>query len=325
MNRLDRFLLSNVLRDNEAGGAAAGAGAGDAAAAAAAAAKGGAGAGKPYEGPWEGNPAFGFDAEKDKDLLVSLAGKKYPDVKTALRSGIEAEGLARSRNVIEAPDPKNLKAWKGWEQLGWTPEAEKYVLADTKGADGVVPNMALRDVARKIAHEQRVPLAATQAIVDGVTLEVAKQHRATLANGEKSYADAQTALDAKWGADKPAKIELGRAAMRAFGVGMDDVAELQRVLGKDGDDKLAAPRVVELFAKIGEWAKLNEHALPDGGNQLGGQTPSSIEAELLRLEQSEDFQKVSQNTRDARYKPMMAQRQNLIDKLAAAGGGKSKA
>src|SRR6266404_8468829 len=80
---------------------------------------------------WWRAPEHGFDA----DTVKFLDGKNYPDVKVALSSLRSADEMARARNVVTKPDPKNPQGWEGFTELGWTPDKAQYKFDAPKLAD----------------------------------------------------------------------------------------------------------------------------------------------------------------------------------------------
>jgi hypothetical protein len=92
---------------------------------------------------------------------------------TILKSAIESDRVARSRNVIEKPDQKNVKDWKGFSELGWTDDPAKYTAAVKKPqlAQGETFDEGMFTSTVKAAHGLK--LAPWQ--VEGL---VAEQHKA---------------------------------------------------------------------------------------------------------------------------------------------------
>lgn len=260
------------------------------------------GGGEPWYKP------FGLDAEADKDIVEFLGGKNYPDPKVALRSHMEADRVARSRNVIERPEKGKEAEWKGWTDLGWVEDPSKYVFASkAKVPEGFEYDQAMEDELRTAAHEARVPLAAAEKLRDKMVELQMKALDGARAKGAKSSADLKAELDAKWGADAPRNTELAKRAMKAAGVNVDDSSELEKIIG--------APRLVEMFHNIA--ALVGEQNLPtDVG---GGALPASLEAaeaELRRLQADRDFMDALRDERHPMHRDRVAQRQAVIDRIA---------
>lgn len=315
MTMLKNYLMRGVCfaADDGGGGAGGGGQGGD---------KGGAGdqgTGDKGAGGDKGAAAAWYESKDlglEDELKTYYAGKQYPDLKTALKSGREAENLARSRNVLEKPDPKKLTEWKGWTELGWTEDPAKYeIKAPDEKALRFKYDGELWGEFRKFAHENRIPLPAAQAIHDKMIEFWGKRMDALEAQGASAIRETEEALDKEWGADKERNREIARRAAKTFDIGIEDMAELDKVIG--------SPRLLKMFHAIG--AKLGEASLV-GDDARGGAgapgTVAEIEAELNRLEADKDFLEALKDPRHRRHKDVTAQREQLIAKLAAL---KSKA
>jgi len=300
------------------GGAAAGGGAGGAAAGGTGGAAGGAGA-----SAGAGPGASGGQAEPwyapfklDKDLVEHIEGKKFADIGTALRSGFEADKVARSRNVIEKPDPKgDIKSWNGWETLGWQKDGAKYG-AEIAPPDPKSLNFTydgeMWDSFKKLAHENRIPVAQAKAMHDGLLKFWGERVDRLTQDGSKKLQDANAALDAKWGDKAQANRERARRAATTLGVTAEQFAAIEKV--SDGAS------TVELFNKIGEL--MGEERLQTGGGAgggaLGGMSSTSLKAERGRLEATDDFKAALNDPKHPRRAELMARRDELIEAEAAA-------
>lgn len=88
------------------------------------------------------------------------------------------------------------------------------------------------------------------------------------------------------------------------------MAELERVTG--------SPRLLKMFHAIG--SKLGEANLIGADSGGGGGPPDSVatlRAELNRLAGDKDFMQAFKDNRHPQHKDRVAQRQAIIDKLAA--------
>lgn len=258
----------------------------------------------PSDAPWYTQETFGLKAETDADLLKHLEGKKFPDLKTALTAGMHADNVARSRNVLDKPDPKNLKDWKGWQELGWTPEIDKYALKRPEIPQGVEYDAGMEDHLRKIAHEARVPLSAAQALLDGMVGYQKQLADQVAAKGASETAALQQALDAKWGADKDKNLAIAKAAMKASGLNADDAATLEKIMG--------APALVAWFHRVG--SELGEDRMAGGGGGGGGgpSTPEAAAAERRRLEGDAAWMKIFNDPRHPQHGDYVKQRDALL-------------
>lgn len=311
------YFMTNIPRDaagagagNDGGGAGVGAGAG--AAQGGAGAGGGAGGGGQQQGPWYASSDYGFD----DDTRKFFEGKNYPDVKTALSSLRHADQVARDRNVLQKPDPAKINEWDGWKDLGWTPEIGDYKVAKPQLKSGQVLDEEMFSSFTKDAHELRIPLAAAQELFNRQFGKAYERIDAATAAGAAARTDLETRLKGDWGDKYDANVELSKRAMRALGVGMDDSAEIERMLG--------SPRLVKLFHGFAE--RIGEDNLVTPNSPSGAsEHPATIEAELTRFEQDEKNIKIMQDQRNPLYQQTVDQRRKLIQRLAvaqAAAGGR---
>jgi hypothetical protein len=252
--------------------------------------------------PWYETRDFAID-DATKQFI---AGKNFPDIKTALRSGMEADKLARDRNVIERPNPEKLSEWKGWSELGWIEDAGKYTLKQPQLPNGVVYSGELMEKLRSTAHAQHVPLAAAQAIHDAVWSHLVDGVQKLDAEGARARTELETKLRADWGLDFNRNSELARRAAAAFNPMPEDTQVVGKIMGE--------PALVKMFHKIGE--QIGEAHLPAGGAGALPPTVAATEAELNRLENDPGFMKVFKDNRHPQYRDFVAQRQRLIAHLA---------
>lgn len=242
----------------------------------------------------------------DPEAVKFVEDRKFADLPTTLKSHIEADRVARARNVLEKPDPAKLKEWKGWSDLGWVPDAAQYKLAAPKETRGYDYDQPLWEEVAKIAHDERVPLTAAQAMHDRILDYFGKRLMQTEAAGARALTDSETALRGAWKGDYDANIEVASRAARAFDVGAEDFGELGKVIG--------APRLVKLFHAIG--AKLGEAALVGGTGTGTAMTVGQAEAELRRLQGDPAWLKVFTDQRHPQNRDYVAQRDRLIAVIA---------
>lgn len=323
MNFLNSVSMQNIPRAAEdgggagAGGAGAGAGGDKGAGAGSGADKGagagagdgadkgaggGAGAGSDKGGgdPWYMAADYAFDDATQR----FFAGKNYPDQKTALTSLRQADELARARNVVPKPDPKNPQGWEGFTELGWTPDKTQYKFDAPKLADGDIHDDNAFTKFQGVAHELR--LAPWQA--KGVYDAMHKVSNDAIKGFRDAGATANRELDAKlrekWGPNFDQKKELATRAFSFFKVDGISGAMMDQVMG--------APQMVELFEKIG--TAMGEDKLITGdGSGMGSKTPATARAERLRLEGDANWMKVFNDPRHPQNKDYVAQRAALIE------------
>jgi len=182
-------------------------------------------------------PAW-HDSIADENLKAFITGKGFKD----------AGEVARSLQALESKSA--------------VPEsADAYKLPVPEGADA-----AFAGQAAKWMLEAGVPVAAAQKLAGQWNAYMAAQAQAAdaqrAAQGEADVA----ALKTEWGNQYDANVELGRRAVRTFGI---DEGTLEGISGALGD-----AATLKLFQSIG--AKLGEATLvPAGaGGQAAGKAPS---------------------------------------------------
>jgi hypothetical protein len=253
-------------------------------------------------------------ASLDKDTTAWLDGKKFGSVTDALKSGAQADRMARDRNVIARPaDLTKLEAWDGWKDLGWIEDAAEYgkKLAAPKMPEGQQHDAEMLQAFQKAAHGKRLPPGVAQSLYQEMTDFINGRVEAFKAQGSKATADLQAALDRDWGADKAKNTELAQRVVRTFGVNADTVAKLEQAVGN-------APDLLKFFHAIG--SKLGEATLVtgQGGGGGGGMSPNAAAAERRRLEGDSAWMKVftdSRHPQNADYKA----RYNQLVAMEAAG------
>ncbi|MCT4495394.1 hypothetical protein [Bosea minatitlanensis] len=286
------------------GGADGGGGDGGAAAAAAAAGGGDGGQGGGAE-PWY--TPFNLD-EPAKQFIADRKFDRPDGLQSLLKSAIESDRVARSRNVFEKPDPARVNEWAGWSELGWKEKPEDYALKKPQTPQNFQYMQSFEDAIKKIAHENKVPLPAAQAMLDGLTAFAVSEIDATDARGAKAAQDLDVALRKDWGADYDRNVELARRAVRHFGVGLDDSSQLEAIIG--------APSLTRLFHQIGAAMGEDKLVVSGGGGGLG-ESMEGLRAELRRLQGDKDFMTALGDERHARHADVAAQRKAIIDKIAA--------
>ncbi|HEM7801972.1 TPA: hypothetical protein U2L32_002512 [Burkholderia cenocepacia] len=173
-----------------------------------------------------------------------------------LRQFVEAKGF---KDVGEA-----VKAMREFETKHAAPAtAEEYQLGDG-------------DFAKTAAtwfHEAGIPAEAAKALAAKWNGYVGEQNTAAeaarLAKGEAEL----TTLKGEWGADYDKNVELGRQAMRKFGVSGEVIDKLA---GASGD-----AATIKVFSQIG--ASLSEGTLNPGGADGSGAALTNEDARAAKL------------------------------------------
>jgi hypothetical protein len=245
----------------------------------------------------------------DDDQVQFIVGKGLPDIKAAFRSHMDADKMARERNVLPKPDPKALDKWEGWKDLGWKEKLEEYKLTPPANLPQGMENWgALGEVMRNSAHEARVPEAAAQKVFESVMGFFGQNVKDMEAKGASERTKLETDLRKDWGLDYDAKSELAKRAALAFGVGAGDMAELEKITG--------SPRLLKMFNAIGE--KLGEASLPAPGGGSARLTPESAKSKRMALENDPAWFAIFNDQRHPQNAEYVAQRAELL-KLEAKG------
>ncbi len=148
-------------------------------------------------------------------------------------------------------------------------------------------------------------------MLDGVTQYFVDSIGAVDASGAKALQELETKLKADWGRDYDAKIETSKRAARHLGVGLEDHAELDKIVGN--------VRLVQIFEKIG--AMLGEDTLVDtGGGSTGQMSSSQIDAELQRQAGDNEFMKAFTDAGHPLHKQRRQERDALISRKAKLVG-----
>lgn len=297
------------LYDGDAGGAAGGAAGGDKGGGAAGGDKGGGGADGGDKGGGAAEP-FYKSWNLDADSVKFIEDRKFDGPGTILKSAIESDRVARSRNVIEKPDQKNVKDWKGFSELGWTEDATKYTVAKPKVEQGQVLHDGMFSAFTKASHAAKLAPWQAEAVFGEVFKAMNKEIADEDAKGATALADLETSLRSEWGQSYPAKKTLAERAMKQAGLGAKDAKLL--------DQALTSPGLVKLFAQFGEL--MGEDRLGGGGGGGGPQTIESLEAEIRKMHGDENIVKIINDERHPQHKDYVTQRQGLIDRLAQLKG-----
>ena len=288
------------------GGSGAGAG-GQPGGAAGSAGDGGAAA---FTGAWYDNPALDIEQED----RVFLASRNPADMKTAFKSFRDTEKLARDRNVLPKPDPTKMGEWPGWTEFGWKEDAAEYTkaLKRPQMPKDLAYNSDFERHLVKIAHDNKAPVAVAQAMLDGVAEYFGKSVEALDIGGAKALEALETKLRGEWGGEYDAKVEMSKRAAQHFGVGLEDVAELEKIVGN--------VRVMQIFQQIG--AAMGEDTLvtPGAGGGAGGLSGSQIDAELQRQAGDADFMKAFTDPGHPLHKQRRSERDALISRKAKLAG-----
>jgi hypothetical protein len=313
MNILAKYSIYNVLRNADgggggaAGGAAAAGGAVAGGAAAGGAAAGGAAAGgasEPFYKPW------GLDDAASKQII----DRGFTEPKALVQSWMEADRIARARNVFEKPDPTKPQEWKGFTELGWTEDPAKYTVEKPDLGEGGQIHDGIFSAFTQAAHKAKVAPWQAKEIYG----EVAKVMNVTIAEQDAAAQRASQELDQKlrteWKADYDRNKALAGRAMSALGVAAQDAGEIEKLLG--------APSMVKLFHTIG--GLMGEDQLVGQGGGVGiSESIEKIEADKRAFAANPQKTKALGDPSHPQHKDVSAEWAKIAERLAKAQKAKA--
>lgn len=185
-------------------------------------------------------PAW-HDSIQDEGLKAFISGKGFKDAGEAAKALQDLEGKTA---VPESPEAYQLPVPEG-QDAAFATEAAKWM------------------------HEAGVPAEQAQALATKWNeYAAAQQQAADLAREQQGEADLAT-LRKEWGQQFDSNAELGRRAVRTFGVEADAIEKISSALGD--------AETLRLFSRIGKH--LGEGTLtPEGGDRGGAASPADPEA-----------------------------------------------
>lgn len=266
------------------------------------------GAGAPGAGA--GNGAWYAGANLPQDQVDTIEGHGFTGLSPMIKSLQHFEGLARGKNVMPRPDPKNLDAWEGWEAAGWVSDRAKYMPERPTMREGGKVDDEMFNEFVSGAHELRLPADRVGKLYQRMT-NYLQGRLDKLAAGEatkrqEAAAALETALKAEWPGEKyAANSDLARRAMTRLGF-TEGSSELEKIVG--------SPRLVKMFYELGSL--MPEHAfVPPGGSSKP--TAQTARAERLRLEADPAWMKIFKDPRNPLHKEYAEHRNRLLDTEAA--------
>lgn len=201
--------------------------------------EGGGGATPPVEGQGAAGPAAPgtqpawHDSIQDEGLKAFISGKGFKDASEAAQALQELEGKTA---IPESPDAYQLPVPEG-QDAAFATEAAKWM------------------------HEAGVPAAQAQVLAEKWNEYAATQQQAAEVERQQQSEADMNSLRKEWGSQYDANAELGRRAVRTFGIEEDSIEKISLALGD--------AETLRLFARIGK--NLGEGTLtPDSSASQGG-------------------------------------------------------
>lgn len=163
----------------------------------------------------EAQPAW-HDSIQDEGLKAFIAGKGFKDAGEAAQALQELEGKT---TVPDSPDAYQLPVPDG-QDAAFAIEAAKWM------------------------HEAGVPAAQAQVLAEKWNEYAASQQQAAEVERQNQSDADMSALQKEWGSQFDANAELGRRAVRTFGIEEDSIEKISLALGD--------AETLRLFARIGK-------------------------------------------------------------------------
>jgi hypothetical protein len=232
---------------------------------------GAAGAGSRQQaGPWFAKSDYAFD----EPTRNSSRARTIPTRKTALSSLRHADELARSRNIIEKPDPTKIKEWNGFTELGWNSGQDEIhgQQADAEGPARLIDDGAVRCVRRHRARQQGAAVPGRGHLERRCMSWSKRRPRMPRREALPEKRKLDQKLRTEWGADYDAKIAGARRAFAFLGGEDFNADEISAAIG--------SPRTAKLFAKLHELIGEDQMPAP-GAAGSGPLSPNSAKAERL--------------------------------------------
>ena len=200
-----------------------------------------------------------------------LANKGFKDLDTWVESHKNLEKLVGEQRLAIPKGDEDKANWdKVFNALGRPEKPEAYQF---KAPEGKELNPEMIGHFAPLMHELGLNQRQASGLVEAYTaLEATKAAQEATAFAAKSDQDIRD-LRTEWGETFDSKIEVGRRAMRQFGM-TESVDALEKAMGTKG--------LLSLLAKIGEG--LGEHRIENGGGSTTfGLTPAAAQQKIADL------------------------------------------
>lgn len=211
--------------------------------------------------------AKGFD-KLEPDAAAAAAVKAHAAAEKMI--GVPADQIWKKPK--DASDPNFQSIYDAVTGLAAPKGADEYKFDGIKFADGTEPDEGFVTTMRSIAHELKLPIAATGKLAQAV---VAYADRETAAEAEKARVAAAAEakeLDVAWGQNKEHYTTLAKRAVATLGFPADVIQKIEGAAGY--------ARTMEAFKQLGE--RMQEPSWLTG-NQGGGQKTYSREEALAEI------------------------------------------
>lgn len=225
--------------------------------------------------PASGAPASWLDGITDPELRGYAEVKGWKDPLAVLDGYRNLEKLV---GLEKLPMPKGPDDAEGlarvYDALGRPKSADEYKLPVPEGAP-----TEFATAASKVFHEAGLSAAQATKVAEWYNGQVQAQVAAQTEAFQRQTEQQLAALRTEWGAAFEQQVEIGRRAVREFGLG-EQLGSLEQALGTAG--------LLKLMTTLG--AKLGEDTFEAGQGGAGGaMTPAAAQARIAALKADPDW------------------------------------
>lgn len=213
-----------------------------------------------------------------RTALLPLGYKTADELGKAFLSDRQLIGKARLVVPGENATAEEVTAYR--KGIGVPDKPEEYDFT----IDGKAPDADMEKFGRATFHKHGVPKATATAIVRDWNGHVAATIERVNREQDEKVAQGDEAVAKKWGKDNEAHQDIARRAAEFGGLSSEDVTAMKRAVGPE--------KVMPFLLAFGQ-AAAGEGPKPGGGaNTFSITTPEQAAAELKRMDEDPDVQKV---------------------------------
>ena len=189
-----------------------------------------------------------------------------------------------AEQIMDRPDPdKPITEWmKSNPELFGIPEGpDGYELKTPDLPEGMEYDTAMEAAIRATAHEQGIPAAALQPLVDTYAKVAGEAMQRIDTQMDAMKADMMKALEADWGEQTKGKLAAARQAMDAVAENAGFDATQKAALAEALKPSIGDAGIMRLFSSIGDM--MGEDSLKGRGTPSFGMTPAEASQKLAQM------------------------------------------